>query len=113
MVNELSQNIAPEVGAYWTQLQTIMRTYFSQVEKANCSNVNDICELLLDKNIISFGKYDVLVDAFNEIDHQICVQIIQQYTREIAKLTKDENVPASSSRARSNDRGIYEIYIYK
>jgi len=89
MVLKLSQQICQGMQE-WENLKGILSAYLEPREMRGVRSMMDVCEKLLIKDKIQYGQYKELKEIFSRIDHQICCNIVDEYSNQIQEI---QNLP--------------------
>ncbi|XP_021362286.1 uncharacterized protein LOC110456069 isoform X3 [Mizuhopecten yessoensis] len=77
MVNKLMDIISPNFPTTWTLLLNALSPYLGneQLHGQSVTDISNICRSLMAKQIISYGSYDKLYTAVDDIDSNAAVVI--------------------------------------
>jgi len=82
MVNKLAAQLSPKMRE-WETFKNMVNTHLPPAEIAETNNIQDVCTKLLTKGIIRIGQYEELKSLFFSIEHQICCDIVDNYSEQI------------------------------
>jgi len=83
MVNKLSDQLSPKMYRKWKKFKGMLNVHLTPADITNTNNIQDVCNELMTKGKIGYGQYEKLKSLFSSIEHQICCDIVDDYSERI------------------------------
>jgi len=76
----------------WDGLKCMLAVHLDTGDIAAVANIIDVCSKLLQMDVIKYGQYKELKELFSSMEHKICCDIIDDYSKQIQDIQR-QNLP--------------------
>jgi len=84
MVKKISGHLHPRMKDSWEDFKNAMSVHLDPAAIKGMESALDGINLLLDKEVIDYGKYQKLRDIFKSMGHMLICRIIDDYTQQMS-----------------------------